>query len=108
MMMKPLHKEVSQSEMLTMRDEGMSNEEIASHLGVSYQTVLRYIGKQPKSIKRSPREGTEESRREQKQATSKRVLAPSLSLIRPHESPSGCPGHDEDQPQRGSPDDPRQ
>ena len=40
--------EVSQQEMLYMRDEGMTNKEIAEHLDISYATVLRYIGAEPK------------------------------------------------------------
>lgn len=33
-----------------MREQGMSNKEIASALGISYVTVLRYIGKQPEVV----------------------------------------------------------
>lgn len=41
---------VTPAEMLTMREEGMSNHDIAKSLDVSYQTVVRYIGKQGKRI----------------------------------------------------------
>ena len=44
--------EVSQSELLHMRESGMSNKEIANALDVSYQTVLRVIGKQPPNLRR--------------------------------------------------------
>ncbi len=48
-----LHKDISQSELLSMREQGMSNSEIAEALGVGYQTILRNIGKQPREIRRS-------------------------------------------------------
>lgn len=47
-----LMREVSQSELLHMRDDGMSNHEIAKALDVSYQTVLRLIGKQPANLRK--------------------------------------------------------
>lgn len=37
---------VTPSEMRTMRENGMSNHDIAKSLDISYQTVLRYIGQQ--------------------------------------------------------------
>ena len=37
---------VSASEMLRMREQGLSNKDIANLLEISYQTVLRYIGPQ--------------------------------------------------------------
>lgn len=37
---------VTASEMLTMREEGMSNHDIAKALDISVPTVIRYIGKQ--------------------------------------------------------------
>ncbi len=47
-----LMREVSQSELLHMREDGMSNQEIAKSLDVSYQTVLRLIGKQPSGLRK--------------------------------------------------------
>lgn len=47
-----LMREVSMSELLHMREDGMSNHEIAKALDVSYQTVLRMIGKQPSSLRK--------------------------------------------------------
>ena len=44
--------DVSISELLSMRDSGMSNQEIADSLGCSYYTVLRLIGKQPKEMRK--------------------------------------------------------
>lgn len=40
-------REVSVSELMSMREQGMSNRDIASALDITYQTVLKYIGKQP-------------------------------------------------------------
>lgn len=37
---------VSVSEMLHMREQGLSNKDIANLLEISYPTVLRYIGPQ--------------------------------------------------------------
>lgn len=39
-----LSKSISMSELMQMRDSGMSNQQIADSLGVSYHTVLRYLG----------------------------------------------------------------
>ena len=47
-----LVREVSPSELLHMREDGMSNQEIANALDVSYQTVLRVIGKQPSNLRK--------------------------------------------------------
>lgn len=52
---RPLEKDVDVSTMLEMRNQGMSNHQISERLGVTYKTVLRYIGKQPKSIPREHR-----------------------------------------------------
>ena len=37
---------VTAAEMLELRDQGLSNHDIAKSLDISYQTVIRYIGKQ--------------------------------------------------------------
>lgn len=44
MVKEPLSKSVSMQELMQMRDSGMSNQQIANNLGVSYCTVLRYLG----------------------------------------------------------------
>ena len=49
-----LIRDVSVSELMGMRESGMSNKEIASALDISYQTVLRFIGKQPSSLRKQP------------------------------------------------------
>lgn len=36
---------ISVQEMQTMREEGLSNKQIAQRLGICYATVLRYLGK---------------------------------------------------------------
>lgn len=43
--------DVSVQEMLRLRDEGMSNKQIAGQLDVHYRTVLKYIGKEPRESK---------------------------------------------------------
>ena len=48
-----LSKDVDMTTLYSMRDQGMSNQEIADTLGVSYMTILRYIGKNPNRAKRS-------------------------------------------------------
>lgn len=47
-------KDVSISELQRMRDEGMSNAEIAENLDVCYHTIYKLLGKQPENI-RKPR-----------------------------------------------------
>lgn len=42
--------DIDKTQLLRMRDEGMSNEEIALRVGCGYQTIYRAIGKQPKEI----------------------------------------------------------
>lgn len=52
-MKKALQKEVSISEMLHMREEGMSNHQIAKALDVCDNTVYRYIGKRSAAVKKA-------------------------------------------------------
>ena len=48
-----LMRDMSYSELMHMREDGMSNQEIAKVLDVSYQTVLRQIGKQPSGMRKT-------------------------------------------------------
>lgn len=48
--MSKLLNDVSVSEMLSMRESGMTNREIAANLGISYAYVLKLIGKQPTEL----------------------------------------------------------
>lgn len=50
--MKAFYKDMSKPELLSMREQGMSNAEIAKSLDVSYTTVLNLIGKQPKGVRK--------------------------------------------------------
>lgn len=53
MALRRLSKDVSTSEMLRLREEGMSNRQIAAQLDVHYNTVLKYIGKEPRNPRTS-------------------------------------------------------
>ena len=50
---RKLTDDVSMEELLQMRQDGMSNQEIANRLGVSKATVYRHLGAQPKGIRYS-------------------------------------------------------
>lgn len=52
---RSLARDVDISTMMSMRDQGMSNPQIAERLGVTYKTVLKYIGKQPRGMPRNYR-----------------------------------------------------
>lgn len=56
-MRRKLLDDLSISELKQMREDGMTNQEIADSLDVSYMTVLRVLGKQPDSMARKPRGG---------------------------------------------------
>lgn len=45
-------REVSQQEMLGLREEGYNNAEIAELLEISYSTVCSYIGRAPKELRK--------------------------------------------------------
>lgn len=47
---RALYKDMDRGELLAMREQGMSNREIADSLAVSYQTIYRLIGKQPQEM----------------------------------------------------------
>lgn len=68
--------DISRSEMMSMREGGLSNKRIADRLGVSINTVYRYIGKQPKDM---PREYKPEQ--ELKPVEVSVVNKPALKLI---------------------------
>ena len=50
---RKLTDDVSMDELLQMRQDGMSNQEIANRLGVSKATVYRHLGARPKGIRYS-------------------------------------------------------
>lgn len=43
-------KDIDRTELLAMREQGMSNQEIAKSLAVSYTTIFNLIGRQPKEL----------------------------------------------------------
>ena len=49
-MPRSLLKDINLETMYSMRREGMNNVQIAGALGISRQTVIRYIGPQPKEL----------------------------------------------------------
>lgn len=49
---KSLLKEISYDELIGMRDNGMTNQDIANALGISISTVYRHIGAQPASMRK--------------------------------------------------------
>ena len=51
-MKRRISDDVSIGEMLKMREQGMTNHDIAKSLGCNYVTILKYIGKQPKGLDR--------------------------------------------------------
>ena len=50
-MRKKLSHEISISEMLTMRQEGLTNKQIAERLDISVSTVYQYIGRRSEAVK---------------------------------------------------------
>ena len=51
---KSLASEINLSELQTMRGNGMTNRQIAESLGISQNTVYRYLGKQPAMLRAVP------------------------------------------------------
>lgn len=49
-MRKKLSHEISVSEMLTMRQEGLTNKQIADRLDISVSTVYQYIGRRSEAV----------------------------------------------------------
>lgn len=52
-MNRALYKDMSKEELLKMREQGMSNQEIADSLDVSYMTIYRLIGPAPKELRKT-------------------------------------------------------
>lgn len=51
-MRRALYKDIDPGSLIEMRNSGMSNAEIAGALDVSYNTILRLIGKQPRGCRK--------------------------------------------------------
>lgn len=49
-MFKPITDTISVQELLALREQGLSNREISERLDVAYNTVLKYIGRNPRKI----------------------------------------------------------
>lgn len=56
---RSFYKDVSVSELMPLREQGLTNQQIADRLGVSYITIRRAIGPKPDGIKAKPRRKTE-------------------------------------------------
>ena len=54
-MAKALFKDVSLQELQQMREDGMTNAEIAEQLDVHVSTIYKHLGKQPDGMRRTPR-----------------------------------------------------
>lgn len=54
MMKRRVTRDVKPQEMLQMRSEGSNNKQIAHQCGCSVPTVVKYIGKQPASLRARP------------------------------------------------------
>lgn len=85
--------EVSIQELLQMREDGMSNKEIAKNLDVTYATVYALIGKQPAEMTHANRSANGKyygSRRRKYDAESSETAAPipTLRLLKNAEIPS--------------------
>lgn len=78
-MRRKLLKDVSADELMTMRGEGMTNQEIADALSVSYKTVLLLIGPQPKELRKKPEFKTE--RRPQQTFRNGQSVSPQACLV---------------------------
>lgn len=52
---RAFHKDVSVSELMTLREQGLTNQQIADRLGVSYITIRRAISPQPDGLKAKPK-----------------------------------------------------
>lgn len=48
---KKLTNEISIQELQQMREEGLTNRQIAERLDLTYRTVIRYLGPQPKGLR---------------------------------------------------------
>lgn len=79
---------VTASDMMQLREQGLSNHDIAKSLDVSEQTVRRYIGKQPGRMERLeafrdvPRMKTEEKDEAQKSVMPKYCPKPVIEKYR--------------------------
>lgn len=81
-MKRKLTDSIGIDDMLQMRADGATNSEIADRLECSYVTVLRYIGKEPKSIRtyaRPVRQASSEEKMQSKE--SHEITAHRLTLV---------------------------
>lgn len=94
-MSKNLSASVSVSELLAMREQGLTNYQIAERLGVTYRTIVSCIGKQPKGLRapKGSRKGTKpladiepEDVAESPVDVSRKTFAEMLHEMRTHEA----------------------
>ena len=93
--MRKLSASVNISELLAMREQGLTNYQIAERLGVTYRTIVSYIGKQPKGLRapKGSRKGTKpladiepEEVAESPVDVSRKTFAEMLHEMRTHEA----------------------
>lgn len=84
MMNRKLTETISMQELQHMREEGMTNRQIAEALDIGYSTVCAYLGRQPKGLR--AKAGTYPSKKHAKPAAEgKKAVLRKLSCVEEYE-----------------------